>query len=57
MWKINKGKCMRCGACVAVCPHAALELTENGIIFDSEKCASCGICEKVCPVKAIEVKK
>ncbi len=56
-WKIDRDKCLRCGACVSVCPELALELKEDGIVIDSRKCTLCGICGKVCPAKAIEVKK
>ncbi len=57
MWKISKEKCLRCGACVGVCPFLALELSEQGIVFFKEKCTLCGICEKVCPVGAIKVSR
>jgi len=57
VWSIDKSKCLRCGACVSVCPKLALELTENGIVCDRKKCISCGACAKICPVGAIKVKK
>ena len=56
-WSIDNKKCLRCGACVGVCPVLALELKEGKIKNDSNKCTLCGICEKVCPVKAIKVEK
>jgi ferredoxin len=57
-WKIDRGKCLRCGACVSVCPLLALELDESkGVMHDEKQCNLCGICGRVCPVKAIEVKK
>lgn len=56
-WKIENSKCLKCGACVSVCPELALELKETGIVNDPKKCTLCGICKKVCPVKAIEVEK
>lgn len=56
-WKINREKCLRCGACVSVCPVQALELTEDGIKWNEEKCTFCGKCGKICPVNAIEVDK
>lgn len=56
-WEITKERCLRCGACVSVCPVLALELRESGILNDSGKCTLCPICEKVCPVGAIRVEK
>jgi ferredoxin len=55
-WILNRDKCMKCGACVAVCPFAALEL-ESFPENDPKKCTLCGTCEKVCPVSAIKVTK
>ncbi|MBU5575259.1 MAG: 4Fe-4S binding protein [Candidatus Aenigmatarchaeota archaeon] len=56
-WNINKNKCLRCGACVSVCPKIALELSEHGIENNKNLCNLCGICEKICPVGAIKVNK
>jgi ferredoxin len=56
-WEIENEKCLRCGACVSVCPVLALELSEKGLAHDSGLCNLCGICRKVCPVNAIEVRK
>ena len=56
-WEIEKGKCLRCGACVSVCPVLALELEESGIAHDGDKCTLCAVCSRVCPVGAIGVEK
>jgi len=56
-WKIDRERCLRCGACVSVCPADALELTEQGIFWIKERCTFCGICAKMCPAGAIEVKR
>ena len=56
-WKIDRERCLRCGACVSVCPVDVLELTEQGIFWMKERCTFCGICAKMCPVGSIEVKR
>jgi ferredoxin len=56
-WEINREKCLRCGACVSVCPVLALELKESGIVHDQKRCTLCRSCERVCPVGSVRVKK
>jgi ferredoxin len=56
-WKIDRGVCLRCGACVSVCPVLALELQESGVAHDAGKCTLCTACEKICPVGSIRVEK
>jgi pyruvate formate lyase activating enzyme len=46
-------KCVKCGACVEVCPTKA-QLIENGRrIFLREKCIMCGKCTAACSAKAL----
>jgi len=56
-WEIENKKCLRCGACVGVCPVSALRLTEHGVKVDVDKCILCSTCSTICPVKAIRVEK
>ena len=54
---VDKDTCVGCGACVAVCPVAALALDENGKSgCDEDVCISCFSCIPVCPVSAITEK-
>lgn len=47
------GLCTGCGACVAVCPHAAVSMQEtvDGCLLPEVRsvCTDCGKCLKVCP--------
>ncbi len=55
MPKINKEKCIGCGACAAECPNQAITLDNNGKAeIDQKKCKKCGRCIEVCPVEAVE---
>jgi formate hydrogenlyase subunit 6/NADH:ubiquinone oxidoreductase subunit I len=55
--KIDRSRCIYCGACVGVCPKLALILKETFIEYDEKKCINCGTCAKACPMKAIEFRK
>ncbi|UCD06925.1 MAG: 4Fe-4S binding protein [Candidatus Aenigmatarchaeota archaeon] len=57
MIETDKKKCLRCSACVGVCPKSALTLKEHGIECDGEKCNNCRLCEAFCPMGAIRVVK
>jgi len=52
---IDQETCISCGACVAVCPVSALELSEDNfkstLLWD--KCIDDFSCITVCPVNAI----
>ena len=54
----NEERCTHCGACVTVCPVAALVLNHETrkVDFYKDKCIACGLCVKACPPRAMEVK-
>ena len=54
--EINQEKCMGCGICVNVCPHAVISIDEGkAFLSNKDRCIECGACDNNCPVNAIEV--
>jgi len=53
---INKEKCIECGICETVCPHAVFSI-KSGVmsVVDEPACIECGACDINCPVGAIGV--
>jgi len=54
--RLDQKKCVGCGMCLIVCPHAVLSLT-NGTaeIINRDACMECGACSRNCPVEALTV--
>ena len=54
---LNEEKCIGCGMCIEVCPHAAIGM--NGVgrarIQDRDACMECGACSRNCPAEAFSV--
>lgn len=51
---IDWNACIRCGACVAVCPLTGGFTSAFDTVSVTEPCGvACLVCEKVCPVTAI----
>jgi NAD-dependent dihydropyrimidine dehydrogenase PreA subunit len=56
--KLDAMKCIGCGMCVNVCPHAVFKVEDRkASITDTDLCMECGACSGNCPVSAIIVKK
>nr|MBU1327552.1 4Fe-4S binding protein [Candidatus Omnitrophota bacterium] len=55
--KRNESKCTHCGACVPICPTAALvtDLLTRKVLFYDTKCIACELCIKACPPRAMEL--
>jgi NAD-dependent dihydropyrimidine dehydrogenase PreA subunit len=54
---LDRDKCMGCGTCLLVCPHAVLSLTNGKIeIANRDGCMECGACARNCPAEALTVR-
>ena len=54
--KVDHQRCIGCGMCIDVCPHAVFQLeNKKASIVDRDACMECGACAKNCPVMAISV--
>jgi len=54
--KLDPQKCVGCGMCTLVCPHAVLSLSNGKVQLDNrDACMECGACSINCPVEAITV--
>ena len=55
--QLDENKCVGCGMCMMVCPHAVFFMNEHHArIKDRDACMECGACAKNCPADAIFVK-
>lgn len=59
--KWDKEKCIKCGICSLVCPHAVIRpFEEDGkfkIIVSEADCTNCGLCINTCPKQALSFGK
>ncbi len=56
--ELDEGKCVGCGMCMAVCPHAVFMMNDDrkARIVDRDACMECGACALNCPAEALKVK-
>ena len=47
-------ECVKCGACEATCPVAAISEGDSKYVVDAGACIDCGACEDGCPTGAIK---
>ncbi len=52
---IDKEKCTSCRICEIICPHGAIEITEEGAVVDPAFCQACGFCAAACPTHAAQL--
>jgi len=53
---LDGDKCIGCGLCTQVCPHAVFAVEEGKArISDRDACMECGACQRNCPAAAISV--
>jgi ferredoxin len=53
---LDEEKCIGCGMCLLVCPHAVLSKNNGKAqIAHRDACMECGACATNCPVEAITV--
>ena len=55
-YAINQKKCIKCGACINMCPVQAISMVNGEVVIDEKKCIDCGTCASICPVGAPEAK-
>ncbi len=54
---MHQEKCVGCGMCLLVCPHAVFRLSNGAaLIQDRDACIECGACAMNCPADAIIVR-
>jgi len=52
----DPAECISCGACVEICPMAALSINDNGEFnFDQTRCIGCGLCITICPGESLKL--
>ncbi|MBW1801774.1 MAG: 4Fe-4S binding protein [Deltaproteobacteria bacterium] len=53
---LDEEKCVGCGMCLDVCPHAVLNMNDgHAYIQCRDACMECGACARNCPAAAISV--
>jgi ferredoxin len=54
--ELDREKCVGCGMCILVCPHAVFTMHEgHARIEERDDCMECGACARNCPADAITV--
>lgn len=51
--KVDRERCVGCGACVNLCPCHAIRFIDDRAFIDMDTCIECGTCRVSCGVNAI----
>lgn len=55
--RLDEEKCVGCGMCLMVCPHAVLVMNDGRArIEERDACMECGACARNCPTEAVTVR-
>lgn len=54
--KASSSRCVKCNACVKICPASAMTLGKNKVEIDYNKCIRCFCCHELCPHEAMDTK-
>ena len=55
---VDQNRCVACGACMSVCPRAAISVWRGCYAqVDQERCVGCGLCAKTCPAGCIALEQ
>ncbi len=53
---LDEEKCVDCGMCLLVCPHAVLGINNEHVSIENrDACMECGACARNCPTEAVTV--
>ena len=54
---VDQEKCVGCGMCLIVCPHAVLGMNNGSATIENrDLCMECGACARNCPSDALSVR-
>ena len=52
---IRANRCIKCDACLDVCPHGAISRDGDAVLTDATKCVRCGACVEACYAEARQI--
>ncbi len=52
----SASRCVKCNACVRICPAKAMTMGEKKVEIDYDKCIRCFCCHELCPHAAMDTK-